>query len=313
MADSTLAYRAPASIDELVRTDLLHCFFGSRYVAVAGGFAVLALLCSLLWEVTSHALIIGWFVLVTLCTALRVALFSAWLRAPVSERLPDRWEGPYWITLVLSASAYGLGAVAVIPADSLLHQVLTLFVLIGMAGGAVSMYAAYRGMTLAAILLMMGPITLWLLAQGTAIHVALAMAVLLFLVATMRSTREMSSALERSFRLGHEMKAARDLVAEAVRTDELTGVSSRRAFLERAEQLVHYCQRNNRALCALVLDLDHFKLGQRHARAPGRRSCAARGRRLAAEDAAQVRCVRAHGRRGIRGIAGRHRSERRCR
>ena len=259
MPDANLSDRAPPTIDELVRGDLLELLFRQSWVAVGGGFATAALLASLLWSSASHGLILGWLALQALFIALRIALFSAWARAPLVERVPERWERRYWITLLLSIGCWGLGALLIVPADSLLHQAFTLLILVGMAGGAVSMYSAHRGIALAAVGLMLAPFTLWLLVQGSVVHIGLALAAMLFQFSAVLSTRELSGALERSFRLGHEMKAARDLVAEAVRTDELTGVRSRRAFLERAEQLVHYCQRNRRGLCALVLDLDHFK------------------------------------------------------
>lgn len=41
--------------------------------------------------------------------------------------------------------------------------------------------------------------------------------------------------------------------------DQLTGLLSRRAFLQRAEQTYSFSQRHNQQFCVLILDLDHFK------------------------------------------------------
>lgn len=57
----------------------------------------------------------------------------------------------------------------------------------------------------------------------------------------------------------HEMEHAHSIASYAAQTDELTGLKNRRAFFEHAQQLYSYCKRNQRPLCALVLDIDHFK------------------------------------------------------
>nr|WP_282098177.1 GGDEF domain-containing protein [Pseudoalteromonas sp. MMG010] len=41
--------------------------------------------------------------------------------------------------------------------------------------------------------------------------------------------------------------------------DDLTGLMSRRAFIEQSEALLKLCERNNEPLALAFLDLDHFK------------------------------------------------------
>ncbi|MDZ7791016.1 MAG: sensor domain-containing diguanylate cyclase [Xanthomonadales bacterium] len=54
------------------------------------------------------------------------------------------------------------------------------------------------------------------------------------------------------------MRAEEEL-RRLVSTDSLTGLSSRRAFLEQAEDLLERARDSERALSLLILDLDHFK------------------------------------------------------
>ena len=53
-------------------------------------------------------------------------------------------------------------------------------------------------------------------------------------------------------------------------TDKLTGIANRQAFAPLMEQLLSELRRTPQALSLLLIDVDHFKAGQRHARPPGR-------------------------------------------
>ena len=246
-------------IAEQVRTDRLHLLFRQSVTAVVGSFIAACMLCWLCWERADQSVILLWISLLGGATLLRIGLFLAYFRSHERERIPDRWEGKYWITLVLSAGLWGLGALAIMPSDDLLAQAIVLLFTVGMAGSAVSCYSAYRSMTLSAMGLVLLPCTLWLLLQPSAMQVGMAIAALLCSASIVRATRELAEALEKAFRLTHEMEHAHRIASYAAQTDELTGLNNRRAFFEHAQQLYNYCKRNQRPLCALVLDIDHFK------------------------------------------------------
>jgi len=183
----------------------------------------------------------------------------AWFRCPDSERTPQRWEKKYGVTLVLSAGIWGAGAFAVMPANDLLAQALVMLFAVGMSVSAVSCYSAYRYMTLASIGLVLLPCTLWLLFQSSAIQVGMALAVIVFASFVASATRKLAEALETAFLLTREMERAHRIATYAAQTDELTGLKNRRAFFEQGQQLFHDCQYNRLPLCAVMLDMDHFK------------------------------------------------------
>src|SRR3990167_7411764 len=55
------------------------------------------------------------------------------------------------------------------------------------------------------------------------------------------------------------MERAHHISARAAQTDELTGLMNRRAFYEQAQLLYAQCLRQQQPLCALMMDMDHFK------------------------------------------------------
>lgn len=246
-------------ITDKVHTDLLQLLFRQSFMATFGSLIAACMLGWLHWGLADQSVISTWLMLLGCSSVVRLVMFLAYFRAPVSQRTPQRWERVYWITLVTSASIWGVGALMLMVKDDLLSQAITLLFVVGMAGSAVSTYSAYRSMTLSAIGLLLLPCAIWLLFQPLPMQKGLALATLLFSVFVNRATRELSHALQTSFRLTHEMAQAHRIASHAAQTDVLTGINNRRAFLERADQLLSYCQRHQHPLCVLVMDIDHFK------------------------------------------------------
>lgn len=247
-------------IDEQVRADRLHQLFRQSSYAVFGSLLAACMLSLLCWDRFGHTVTVWWLAMLTCSSVLRILMFFVYFRSPVNERTPQRWEHIYWATLALSASIWGVGAFAVIPADDLLAQVLVMLFAVGMSVSAVSCYSAYRDMTLVSVGLVLLPCTVWLLFQSGPMQVGIALAVVVFASFVVSASRNLSDALEKAFRLTREMEQAHGISTHAAQTDELTGLKNRRAFFHNAQQLHTYCQRNKLQLCALMLDMDHFKL-----------------------------------------------------
>ena len=246
-------------IEEQVRTDRLHQLFRQSFAAIFGSYMAAVMLCWLCWERFDHQVILVWLVVLAGSSLLRVKMFVEWFRCPNAERTPDRWERHYWATLVVSAGIWGLGALAVMPTDDRLSQVLVMLFTVGMSVSAVSCYSAYRYMTLTSMGLVLLPCTLWLLFQPSPMQVGVAVAVLVFSTFVVSATRKLSEALETAFRLTRQMERAHNISTRAAQTDELTGLMNRRAFFEHAQVLYEQCRHHQQPLCALMMDMDHFK------------------------------------------------------
>ncbi|AHC35454.1 MULTISPECIES: GGDEF domain-containing protein [Pseudomonas] len=246
-------------IEEQVRTDRLHQLFRQSFAAIFGSYFAAVMLCWVCWDRFDHQVMMVWLLVLAASSLLRVKMFMDWFRCPGSERTPDRWERRYWITLCLSAGVWGVGAFAVMPTDDRLSQTLVILFTVGMSVSAVSCYSAYRYMTMASVGLVLLPSTLWLLFQPSPMQVGMALAVLVFSSFVVSATRKMSDALEKAFRLTREMERAHTISTHAAQTDELTGLMNRRAFFEHAQQLYAQCRYHQQPLCALMLDMDHFK------------------------------------------------------
>ncbi|MDP9783148.1 GGDEF domain-containing protein [Pseudomonas fluorescens] len=246
-------------IAEQVRTDRLQQLFRQSVSAVFGSYLAAIMLSWLCWDRFEHSVIFWWLAILTGSTLLRILMFVAYFRSDESQRTPQYWERKYWVSLVLSASVWGGGAFVLMPADDLLSQALVMLFTVGMSVSAVSCYSAYRDMTLVSIGLVLLPCTAWLLFQPSPIQVGMALSILVFAAFAARATHKMSQALETAFRLTREMEQANSISTRAAQTDELTGLKSRRAFFEHAQRLYNECKAKRQGLCAVMLDMDHFK------------------------------------------------------
>ncbi|WP_416363602.1 diguanylate cyclase [Pseudomonas sp. NFX183] len=246
-------------IEELVRTDRLHLLFRQSFAAIFGSYLAAVMLCWLCWDRFDHTVMLVWLSVLAVTSLLRVQMFMQWFRCPNSERTPDRWERRYWVTLMLSAGVWGIGALAVMPTDDRVSQVLVMLFTVGMSVSAVSCYSAYRYMTLGSMALVLFPCTLWLLFQPSSMQVGVGVVVLVFSTFAASATRKLADALEKAFRLTRQMERAHTISTRAAQTDELTGLMNRRAFFEHAQVLYAQCRHNQQPLCALMMDMDHFK------------------------------------------------------
>ncbi|WP_448651002.1 GGDEF domain-containing protein [Pseudomonas fluorescens] len=246
-------------IEEQVRTDRLHQLFRQSFAAIFGSYLGAVMLCWLCWDRFDHKVMLVWLMVLAVTSLLRVKMFTEWFRCPDNERTPDRWERRYWVTLMLSAGVWGIGALAVMPPDDRVSQVLVMLFTVGMSVSAVSCYSAYRYMTMGSMALVLLPCTLWLLFQPSPMQVGVAVAVLVFSTFVVSATRKFSDALEKAFRLTRQMERAHNISTRAAQTDELTGLMNRRAFFEHAQLLYAQCRHNQQPLCALMMDMDHFK------------------------------------------------------
>lgn len=264
-----------------VRTDQLQLLFRQSFLATFGSIGGALALSWLQRDLGNHSVIAPWLITLCLAGTLRMEMFGAYSRSVSEHRTPARWEGVYWVTLVFIAGTWGIGALLLMSSNNLLSQVITLFFAVGMAGSAISAYSAYRYMPLIAVGLVLLPTTLWLLTESGTEQRLLALITLTFSAFVVRATRELSGALQSLLRLRRELEIEHRIASTAARTDELTGLNNLRAFKEQADTLFSYTRRYGVPLCALLLDIDHFKqINDTHGHAAGDKVLQAVARRI---------------------------------
>jgi diguanylate cyclase (GGDEF)-like protein len=89
--------------------------------------------------------------------------------------------------------------------------------------------------------------------------VGMAVASTLFMAAALRGTKVLSDAMQGRLLMSYQLQYARDIAENMARIDGLTGMFNRRAFVERGEQAIRLCARDEKPVSTLLIDVDFFK------------------------------------------------------
>lgn len=261
---------ADSRFDVEIKADQLRLLYEQSFQGVYLSLASAGLLAVILWPHTPRSILLGWIAALVIASIARVLLFIAYRRTSPqgTEMIP--WGRPYLVTLMLSASVWGIGGVWIMPPDSLFHATVVYYFLMGMAGAATSAYSAIRHFTLVTLIIILLPATLWMLAQGETAPVVMALAASLLFISAMRTSKALSNMLRQNYLLTHELNESKEAAERLARIDVLTGLNNRRAFTELADSTIQLCQRNEQPYAAIVLDIDHFKqINDSHGHAVG--------------------------------------------
>lgn len=257
--DSIFAHDESLGLAVRVRADKLHLLYHQSFPAVYVSVIMALLLCQALWGQAQHGLLVGWLAAICISSVIRYMLFRVHRRRkPTGLQILD-WELPYAVTLFVPSFVWGFGVLWIMIESSLLYQVVAFIFLLGMAGGAISLYSARRYMAVGAMASVLLPATVWFLLRGQAIETSLGVASVVFMGVLMRTSTVLTTALGGNFRLAHRLAAAKQSAEQMAHTDVLTGLDNRRAFFEHGQTLVNYCERNRLPLCIVMIDADHFK------------------------------------------------------
>lgn len=247
------------SMDSLVKCDRLQQLYRQSFPGLFVSVIIAALLARILWEQEKSSIPLIWFGAVLFSGFVRLLLFLVYLKVKPRVESMLAWERPYFYTLMLASTVWGVGALYLVDASSAHGQTMVMYFLMGMAGGALSVYSAHRAFAMTAILVVLGPYTIWLVVQNEPIKLMMAVASLVYIFSANRATRISESALHSSLLLGRQLSLTKATAEQEARTDALTGLMNRRAFEEGASRLFDQSDRNRRPACLIILDLDHFK------------------------------------------------------
>jgi len=245
--------------EDSARADKLRLLYHQSLPAVLISLANALLLSIILWSQLDRGLILGWAAALSLPAAARLVLFLGYRRIENDKALFLSWEKPYFIVLVVSSLIWGLGCVWMMSKATLLHQAIIYCFLIGMAGGAISVYSAVETLVRVIVFALLLPATLWLALQGNTTSTCLGIGGILFLSSAIRATKILAGALHRSFLLNHQLSEAKEQAELSARTDSLTGLYNRAHFTELAAMQAEFCQRHDYPIALILLDVDDFK------------------------------------------------------
>ena len=251
--------RTVPDLPVLVQSDKLQLLYRQSFPAIFVSIINAVLLMAILWSVQDHRVLLSWFSFLLVTAMARLFLFGQYRKAAPHGHDVLSWEKPYFITLILSSLTWGVGSLLIMPPDSPVHQAVVLYFLIGMSGGAISVYSAHRVMTLSTIAAVLLPSTGYFLVTGEFVFVGMAVGAIIFFLSAIRSTGVLGLSLHQNFLMTRQLEISKEEAERLARVDELTGLYNRRAFYEYGKVLANNSQRNKDELAMVLMDIDNFK------------------------------------------------------
>ena len=245
--------------DANVQSDKLKLLYHQSYPAIFFSIIVAFIYAYILSPLVASNLLFIWLGFVVFSSFIRLFLFLTYRRQNPQGQDILKWENPYFITLMMSSLIWGVGVVLLSYKLPFLYQAITYFLLIGMAGSALTVYSAIRYFSIATVAIILVPETFMFLLSGENTAVMMAIAGIIFMVSAFRATRVLSETLHYSYLLTHAFGRAKEEAEKLARTDMLTGLNNRRAFTELSNIQVEYCKRHEHPVSAIIIDVDHFK------------------------------------------------------
>jgi diguanylate cyclase (GGDEF)-like protein len=257
-------------VEEHVRAETVRAIYQQAILAPILTLLVAGLVGAALWRTSPHDKLFIWLGVIAVASLARLGLVLAYRRSRPAEDRMIVWERAFVFTLVGISLAWGAGGWLIMPGESLAHQAIVYFFLIGIAGGAVASYSAHPTACLLSLLMLMVPVTVWFAFQDVIELRAMAIGGVMYLIASIRATRNYGAFWQRTFRLSWELQVAHSLAQKLARTDELTGLNNRRAFTELGRRALEQARRYSRPLSLVMFDIDHFKqINDTHGHAAG--------------------------------------------
>ncbi len=247
-------------VEENIRQERIGIIFNQVAPSMAISTIAAFVFIAALWEVTEHSRLLIWLSIILMITTMRFYYIYLYRRTPPADIDIHIWEKRFVLSNFAMIFTWGIGVFFLMPNDSLAHQAIVVSFLVGMTAGIVAIYSAHVMYATSSVIVLMIPITVYLILQNTFLHFVMAFGVILFILSSLRSVKLLTKSLKRSYQSSYELKIAKEGAEYLARTDALTELLNRRAFYEKGDDEVIRSKRYSRTLSLIVLDLDHFKM-----------------------------------------------------
>lgn len=173
-------------------------------VGQAASIASALFLVGVLWTITPHSILIIWFTLVLVISALRLYLIHRFERCSGGDKQAEYWLRFFIAGAAASGITWGMATIILIPDKSLSHISFVLLWIGGLSAGAVATYSvimrAFLAFTLPALL----PTALYLFIIGGKMEATIGAGTIMYFVFLSLSAMRMHKTLMRKLRLRFE-------------------------------------------------------------------------------------------------------------
>jgi diguanylate cyclase (GGDEF)-like protein/PAS domain S-box-containing protein len=231
-----------ATGDQVHSEQVRHLYHLSR-PAYAATLLNASVLVFALWGLVPALMLGGWICAMFATTAARYLLYRAYYRALPPPADSHRWARRFVVGAGAAGVLWGFAGLGLFPTSSVPHQFLLIFMIGGMATGAMVILSPVRQAFLAYTLPAMVPVTAMVFAQGTSLHLFMGVLMVVYLGVLLGTGPAISDIMRESLRVKFENTA---LVARM--SDTNRQLSERVAEQQRFEDIMRQATQRFEAL-----------------------------------------------------------------
>ena len=233
-------------------------YINSLVPAMLSGVAALFLVAAL-WSSANHHSLLIWLSITIFLAIIRVSLILNFKRKKPSGKEILKWERPFTVTLFAVFLTWSIGVLIVTPKDNLTSIFIVSVFSIGLAAAAISWYGHLRYVQLGTICMALIPIITVLLTHGEPETLWVGMAACFMFMSCLSTSHIFQKTLNGNLELAYDLERSIKDVEILARTDVLTGLNNRRAFFEKAPNLLNTCHKKELPISIVMFDIDYFK------------------------------------------------------
>jgi len=220
-----------------------------------------AILSAVQWSTAGKTRVTIWFAFTLLIVLLRAGLYYAFRRQAPADRAThsSRWLNLFLIGVLGSGLLWGSTGYFFFPANEPTHQLFVVFIVGGMAAGAITTLSASFTAIMLFLVPALGPLIVLLFLGDSPLSATMSGMVALFLLMLTTTAWRSNQLIIESLRRHYARERAEATLRFQVYHDSLTGLPNRRLLVDRLEQEVARCKRHHYMAAVLFIDIDRFK------------------------------------------------------
>lgn len=193
----------PSSIAQTkqIEAQQVHLLYSQAKLSLLGSVVNAAILIFILWSVVPHGRLLTWFSCLGVLVCARFFVVQCYGRSQQREQQTSRWRTLMVVSAATTGAVWGSTAIFLYPESSFVHQMFLIFVLGGLAAGAIGVMASVKIVFLSFLVPMFLPLLLRLFLSGEELKLTMGGLLLFFALFVLLSARHLGQSIAESLRL----------------------------------------------------------------------------------------------------------------
>jgi PAS domain S-box-containing protein len=184
-----------------IEAQQVHLLYSQAKTSLIGTAVNAAILIFVLWSVVPHTRLIAWLSVIGGLVCVRLFVVQCYWRSQQREQQTGWWRTLMVVSAATTGAVWGSTALFLYPDTSFVHQMFLIFVLGGLAAGAIGVMGSVKIVFLSFLVPMLFPLLLRLFFSGEELKLTMGGLLLFFALFVLATARHLGQSIAESLRL----------------------------------------------------------------------------------------------------------------